>query len=103
METAIKPKKRLAKVRSGGSLLIVFLPPKNRILVNLHLRYLILAQAWAQRARSIAFLRGPRNYRFSDLVNEINQIGIWSCRWCPALACRPLHYKLGLKDVIIQY
>ncbi|HLW55190.1 MAG TPA: DUF488 family protein [Candidatus Angelobacter sp.] len=58
METAIKPKKRLGgKVRSGGSLLIVFLPPKNPILGNLHLRHPTLVKSGIKDVAPSAELR----------------------------------------------
>src|SRR6185312_4433683 len=67
METAIKPTKRLEEGEERRFAPHCILATKRiGFLGNLHLRYPILVQAWAQRARSIAFLRGPRNYPFSD-------------------------------------
>jgi hypothetical protein len=33
----------------------------------------------------LLFWGRQKDYPFSDLVNEINQMGTWSCPWHPAL------------------
>lgn len=75
METAIKAEKAACEGEERRFAPHCILATKDLIQGNLHLRYPILAQVWAQRARSIAFLRGPRNYQFSVLVNELNHMG----------------------------